>query len=885
MDSAKPKLDEIQHAIKALFAPGQVVELRVLGNRLAMSGYYNDHEKLAVDVFNIADKPEYDGVYWTLQNPNPALLARSPNKLKRAERGGLTSDVDVLTLRWLLIDLDPQRPAKISASDEEKSLAHSVANEVIKYFRALHHAAILADSGNGYHVLVRIDIPASDAPLLQRVLAALDQRFSTDAVKVDRTVYNPSRISKAYGTVSRKGANAAERPHRASSLIYIPDPLSPPLDKVVLEQIASEAVEDEKKRKKGGKTVDVDRRCAKLEEFLKLGGIKHEERENYKDGWKWIIETCPFNPEHHDDHAVIVTVAKDGALGFKCSHNSCKEYGWPEFRKKVEQKIGHPFIFTETVGAGRRIWISNDPGKLDELVKQSEGLLHGIGGKYFERNGELVHISYGRDVPESKGITRDASSVVVQIASHDTIIRDLDKLAIYFNLGGVDEDTGDIIRIPCHVPVKVAFQICDRVKTEVRDVPFATLDLVTPSPVLLPNGGISSMQFEEGVLFRPRNWGMYETVPPCPTHDDAIRAMEQFKDVFSGFPFVDGNNYDPEKRFQTASYSVVLSGVLSLASRPALRYGPVPPHMVSASQPRYGKTKIVEAVNASALGHLPTAVSFLSEEEFAKQLIPLMQSADRSILIDNVEVTLQGAKLCILITGNVMRDRILGKSEDVHLKNVAVFFATGNNLVVGGDLTARALRCDIDQQCEHPEKREFDFDPVQRAMERHPQLIVAALTALRAFWITGMKWKLDRQPWGGFEAWDKLVSGCLTWLGYADPVLARDRIIEKDPIRSTNAEILAAWRKQYGAHEVSLREIRKDGDTVGGDSELYDLLLHKGHWDGNYAKWLLMKMENKVIDGLKLQRVEGRSRFCVTQVGSAKHHQNAESVESGSLEF
>ena len=50
---------------------------------------------------------------------------------------------------------------------------------------------------------------------------------STSQVQVDRTTYNASRITKVYGTISCKGDETEERPHRKSSIISIPDNIVP----------------------------------------------------------------------------------------------------------------------------------------------------------------------------------------------------------------------------------------------------------------------------------------------------------------------------------------------------------------------------------------------------------------------------------------------------------------------------------------------------------------------------------------------------------------------------------------------------------------------------------------------------------------------------------
>ena len=209
-----------------------------------------------------------------------------------------------------------------------------------------------------------------------------------------------------------------------------------------------------------------------------------------------------------------------------------------------------------------------------------------------------------------------------------------------------------------------------------------------------------------------------------------------------------------------------------------------------------------------------------------------------------------------------MRDRILGKSENISVKNYSVIFATGNNLIFGGDLSARAIRSDINPNVERPEARAFDFDPAQRAQERHPQLVTAALTILRSFLLANSPWTANRQAWGGFEKWDRLVSGALIWLGCADPYQARERIIGDDPIRSANADLLEAWYLRYQERATSFADIRRD------KSDVYEALLKNGQWDGHHAQWVLRKLEGQTIDGKRLVRAGGRSQFRVVTTGA-----------------
>jgi len=226
-----PKVDrdEVCRFLKLIAEPGEVVELRLLHVipreqrfPVTMSGYFNDHNALAVCAEQYSACTQ--GSYVTLNPINPALLARSANKLRVADKGlALTSDVDVRTRRWLAIDLDPIRPSGISSTEDEHEHAITRAYELREALSADGFPdPIVADSGNGGHLLYRIDLPADDSGLVKRCLQALSLQFDDDMVKVDQTVFNPARIWKLYGTVSRKGDSVLDRPHRSARILEVP---------------------------------------------------------------------------------------------------------------------------------------------------------------------------------------------------------------------------------------------------------------------------------------------------------------------------------------------------------------------------------------------------------------------------------------------------------------------------------------------------------------------------------------------------------------------------------------------------------------------------------------------------------------------------------------
>ena len=211
------------------------------GNKGTVSGYFDNLDIAAKAVADL-DAVGFQGLYVTLNPVSPDLLARANNRLRAAQKGESTSDVDILSLRWVLFDMDPIRASGISSSDEE----HQAALTFCKRVKADLSAdgwpdPLFADSGNGAHLLYAVDL--QNAPegknLIKNVLAGLLRRYANHAIvvegkehpcvrwndvniEIDQTVHNASRISKIYGTWARKGDRIPDRPHRLARIIELP---------------------------------------------------------------------------------------------------------------------------------------------------------------------------------------------------------------------------------------------------------------------------------------------------------------------------------------------------------------------------------------------------------------------------------------------------------------------------------------------------------------------------------------------------------------------------------------------------------------------------------------------------------------------------------------
>jgi len=163
MRQALPNAAQIAEWLAVLINPGQLVEVRAPKTTVrGRSGTVDKHER------HLIEDPERDflalaeaalslsgkapAVYFTL---NP-LRDGIPDKAS-------ANDADVMRRGLLLVDCDPEREGTVSSTDAEKKAARSTLIKVVAYLAAEGWPApVEADSGNGYHALYAVDLPADD---------------------------------------------------------------------------------------------------------------------------------------------------------------------------------------------------------------------------------------------------------------------------------------------------------------------------------------------------------------------------------------------------------------------------------------------------------------------------------------------------------------------------------------------------------------------------------------------------------------------------------------------------------------------------------------------------------------------------------------------------
>jgi hypothetical protein len=374
---------------------------------------------------------------------------------------------------------------------------------------------------------------------------------------------------------------------------------------------------------------------------------------------------------------------------------------------------------------------------------------------------------------------------------------------------------------------------------------------IVPTPFLRDDGSLCERPGYDPVsgLLLKLDGQSFPPVPPRPSRDDALAALKTLEQLIATFPFVSG-----------VDRAVVLSGILTALDRHAMTTAPL--HALTAPIAGSGKSLLVDLVAMIATGRLMPVISQgRTEEELEKRLGAALLAGDVAISLDNCEHILQSALLCQAITQQRLNIRLLGLSRNVETPVNATIFATGNNLVIAGDLTRRTLLCSLDAGCERPELRTFNANVIEIARAERGQLVAAALTVLRAWQIAREREKLSLPPFGSFEDWSRRIREPLVWLGQADPCQSVTTVRDNDPERTALTGVLVQWKGAIGVNNQ--RTMRQVVNTALVNSDFHSALVAvAGNQSGilinseRLGRWL-HKVEGKIVNHLRLIR-DGR---------------------------
>ena len=376
--------------------------------------------------------------------------------------------------------------------------------------------------------------------------------------------------------------------------------------------------------------------------------------------------------------------------------------------------------------------------------------------RVYQRSGSLVGVVTVHNGPTKRPqkIRRADGAVVIRALAPPTVRERMAASATWLKYDGRKKDHVRVLP-----PEAVVGTVCARGEWGgVRP-----LVAVATAPCLKPDGTVMQTpgyDADTATLYWPSD--SYVAVSENPSRDDAKGALEAIREIVCDFPFA-----KPEHE------SAWIAGLLTMFARPAID-GPCPLFAVDATTRGTGKSRLVDAAVRLCTGiDAPRTSLPDDDDEMRKRISALMLEGDPAVCLDNITRKIALPSLDAVLTGTTWKDRLLGSTATFSAPARAVWWATGNNVELGGDLGRRTLHIRLESPLENPEERTGFKHPdlLRWVSDNRTRLVASALTILRAYTLSGDRY--EGRLWGSFEEWSQLVPAALVWCGAPDPLEAR----------------------------------------------------------------------------------------------------------------
>lgn len=565
---------------------------------------------------------------------------------------------------------------------------------------------------------------------------------------------------------------------------------------------------------------------------------------------------------------------------------AAQELGWDDPAKAPVGAHSGASALGAVTPNNARAKIAYVPGEIARAAEEAEAALIDGAAKLFRRGSNLVR----PEVVETTGFGRVTHQSLLRVATVPMLVRMLSQVAIFFvrsikrrqkpidpPVTTLSQPTTAVQSTkksekPINPPVTMIEKTINPPEEVARSIlvgqdtwNFPSVAGVVTSPTLRPDGSILAAEgYDPDTKLYVAKIPKLPPIPEPLTKDHAARALADLDKLLDEFPFED----DPSR-------SVALSGILTAVCRGAFPVAPL--HAVTAPTPGSGKSYLIDVIAAVANGNFAAVFTWsTSSEENEKRIDGALLDGSSIIAIDNISTDFGGDKICQTVERPLASVRRLGQSDRFEVENRATVFATGNNLVLKGDVTRRALVAVLDPRLDRPELRQFQSKPTEVVFADRGRFIADALTVVAAYMQAGQPNKLP--PLASFEAWSDTIRSALAWLGRADPVETMKRVIDEDPDHQARVEFCRAWAA-LGGQPRTVDQLIEAGEVkaplnpatttslsaVGvqyANPQFRDALLEVAGFRGTIekdrlAKWLRTN-NGRVIEGHIIKKHKGR---------------------------
>jgi len=325
--------------------------------------------------------------------------------------------------------------------------------------------------------------------------------------------------------------------------------------------------------------------------------------------------------------------------------------------------------------------------------------------------------------------------------------------------------------------------------------------------------------------------------------EGAAKAMKVLMAPFSEYPW--------QSRVDRA---VFVAALFTVGLRHLFDVAP----LFAFSSPKHGsgKTQLAECLSRLWYGiTLSKATWTPNPEEMEKRIAAFLLAGDRMVCLDNVTegMRLEDSTLNKVLTSRRNTFRLLGKTERVELTNEATWFATGNQIMLSGDISRRALVCYIDAKVADPGARKFEITNLPlHVMQHRSEMMSAALSIVTSWMAAGRPVVLEKtREYGSFTEWYDMIRPLLLWAGEDDIGKNLDSVTEEDSDGAALEMFANELRRAFppDGSRVGIKDIMKMIGKVDGLRPAFVGCMHGNDREPNIHSlgMVMRRMENKIF--------------------------------------
>ena len=356
-------------------------------------------ENLHETIENI-DNENIKGWYMTI-NPTDGKGRKKENIVRR---------------EYLVVDIDPVRASGSNSTNAQMVESYALACRIHNFLPSL----FMGCSGNGWHLIYicNLENTEEDNKLVNEFYDCLDKLFSTPTQKIDRCMADINRLTKIYGTMSRKAPHTNDCPQRQSYMypsengIYthlIDEKQTTTIDSRDLSfmiDVMNVRIDQRNEiNSNSSNNNDNNNKRSENQEWIVSWCEKHNlEFREFEKGVK--LRHCPFYHDHQNEWCTVILV--DGArdenhFGFSCFGNHCKNeegkqlHTWRELRQKLEGNSETKSEQTDSLPLGKKLDLSNVSSEL-EFSGVSSGFSqidNALGGGFWNKTFSIITSTAG----------------------------------------------------------------------------------------------------------------------------------------------------------------------------------------------------------------------------------------------------------------------------------------------------------------------------------------------------------------------------------------------------------------------------------------------------------------------------------------------------------